>query len=44
MVKVLALELADKGIRVNGIAPGCVDTDLTREVSEFLSFNSKLLW
>lgn len=43
MVKILALELASKGIRVNGIAPGGVDTDLTREVSKFLSFNLKLL-
>lgn len=41
MVKVLALELASKGIRVNCIAPGGVDTDLTREVSKFLSFNLK---
>ena len=36
MVKILALELADKGIRVNGIAPGGVDTDLIREVGEFV--------
>lgn len=35
MVKVLALELAHKGIRVNGIAPGGFDTDMTIKVCSF---------
>jgi NAD(P)-dependent dehydrogenase (short-subunit alcohol dehydrogenase family) len=32
MTKVMAVELAPKGIRVNGIAPGPVETPLVREV------------
>ena len=34
MVNILACELANKGIRVNGIAPGAIDTDMTRQVCE----------
>ncbi|MCA9581834.1 MAG: SDR family oxidoreductase [Myxococcales bacterium] len=33
-VKVLALEWARDGIRVNGLAPGFVDTDMTRSVPD----------
>jgi 3-oxoacyl-[acyl-carrier protein] reductase len=33
-VKVLALEWARKKIRVNGLAPGLVDTDMTAELSD----------
>jgi 3-oxoacyl-[acyl-carrier protein] reductase len=33
-VKVLALEWARKKIRVNGLAPGLVDTDMTADLSE----------
>jgi gluconate 5-dehydrogenase len=33
-VRVLAVEWARDGIRVNGLAPGLVDTDMTSELSE----------
>jgi glucose 1-dehydrogenase len=32
--KTAALELADKGIRVNGIAPGSIATDMNKELLE----------
>jgi glucose 1-dehydrogenase len=32
--KTIALELADKGIRVNGIAPGAIATDMNKELLE----------
>jgi glucose 1-dehydrogenase len=32
--KTVALELAEKGIRVNGIAPGAIATDMNKEVLE----------
>jgi glucose 1-dehydrogenase len=32
--KTAALELADKGIRVNGIAPGAIATDMNKELLE----------
>ena len=32
LTKTVALELADKGIRVNGIAPGTIATDMNREL------------
>jgi glucose 1-dehydrogenase len=34
LTKTAALELADKGIRVNGIAPGAIATDMNKEVLE----------
>jgi glucose 1-dehydrogenase len=32
--KTIALELAEKGIRVNGIAPGAISTDMNKELLE----------
>ena len=34
LTKTVALELADKGIRVNGIAPGSIVTDMNKELLE----------
>ena len=34
LTKTAALELADKGTRVNGIAPGAIATDMNKEVLE----------
>jgi glucose 1-dehydrogenase len=34
LTKTVALEMADKGIRVNGIAPGAIETDMQIEVLE----------
>jgi glucose 1-dehydrogenase len=34
LTKTIALELADKGIRVNGIAPGSIATDMNKELLE----------
>jgi glucose 1-dehydrogenase len=34
LTKTIALELADKGIRVNGIAPGAIATDMNKELLE----------
>ena len=34
LTKTIALELANKGIRVNGIAPGAIATDMNKEVLE----------
>ena len=34
LTKTVALEVADKGIRVNGIAPGAIATDMNREILE----------
>ena len=34
LTKTVALELADKGIRVNGVAPGAIETDMQKEVME----------
>jgi glucose 1-dehydrogenase len=34
LTKTVALEIADKGIRVNGIAPGAIATDMNKEVLE----------
>jgi NAD(P)-dependent dehydrogenase (short-subunit alcohol dehydrogenase family) len=32
MIRALAVELADKGVRANAIAPGVVDTPLTQQI------------
>jgi glucose 1-dehydrogenase len=32
LTKTVALELADKGIRVNGIAPGAIATDMNKDI------------
>ena len=34
LTKTVALELADKGIRVSGIAPGAIATDMNKELLE----------
>lgn len=34
LTKTVALELADKGIRVNGVAPGAIETDMQKDVME----------
>lgn len=34
LTKTVALEVADKGIRVNGIAPGAIATDMNRDILE----------
>ena len=34
LTKTVALELADTGIRVNGIAPGAIATDMNKEIIE----------
>src|SRR5919206_610710 len=34
LTKTIALELAEKGIRVNGIAPGAIATDMNKELLE----------
>ena len=34
LTKTVALELADKGIRVNSIAPGAIATDMNKELLE----------
>ena len=34
LTKTVALEVADKGIRVNGIAPGAIVTDMNKDILE----------
>jgi glucose 1-dehydrogenase len=34
LTRTAALEVADKGIRVNGIAPGTINTDVNKDVLE----------
>jgi glucose 1-dehydrogenase len=41
LTKTTALELADKGIRVNGIAPGAIATDMNKELLENLQKKEK---
>ena len=33
MVRAMALDFADKGVRVNAIAPGFIETDLARTIA-----------
>ncbi len=35
LTRTVALEVADKGIRVNGIAPGTINTDVNKDVLEY---------
>jgi glucose 1-dehydrogenase len=35
LTKTVALEVADKGIRVNGIAPGAIATDMNIEILQY---------
>ena len=41
LTKTVALELADKGIRVNSIAPGSIATNMNKEVLENQSEKEK---
>lgn len=41
LTKTAALELADKGIRINGIAPGAIATDMNKELLEDQQKNEK---
>jgi glucose 1-dehydrogenase len=41
LTKTVALELADKGIRVNGIAPGAIATDMNKEILEDIEQKKK---
>jgi glucose 1-dehydrogenase len=34
LTKNIALEVSDKGIRVNGIAPGAIDTAMNKDIME----------
>ena len=34
LTRTVALEVANKGIRVNGIAPGTINTDVNKDVLE----------
>ena len=34
LTKTVALEVADRGVRVNGIAPGAIATDMNKEILE----------
>jgi glucose 1-dehydrogenase len=34
LTKTVALEVADKGIRVNGIAPGAIATEMNKDILE----------
>jgi 3-hydroxybutyrate dehydrogenase len=41
LTRTASLEAAEKGVRVNAICPGSVDTPLTRKVEEVKNINSK---
>lgn len=43
MTKCLALELAEKGIRVNSLSPGAILTDMNRKVLEDEAYKQKVL-
>jgi NAD(P)-dependent dehydrogenase (short-subunit alcohol dehydrogenase family) len=43
LTKVMAMALADKGIRVNGIGPGSIATEMVRKVASDKAARNKLL-
>ena len=43
LVRVLACEFGDKGIRVNGVGPGFIATDLTADVRAQPGFSDKVI-
>jgi len=43
LVRVLACEFGDKGIRVNGVGPGFIATDLTSDVRAQPGFSDKVI-